>query len=77
MTKDSVRFYDMSTKKSVVLPLSDEFKKDFLEKATFFPYPIVIKNEDHYVILHLDAEWNDRGTVITKVFVDLNELTKK
>ena len=75
MPKNNVRFFDKISKKNINVKLSEEFKQQVLDAAgDFFPYPVIIKHEDHYTILHLDRDFNDRGTVQTEVLLDLDAI---
>ncbi|MHA1819861.1 MAG: hypothetical protein ACTSU2_02565 [Promethearchaeota archaeon] len=70
--KKKLRFYDRISKKSIGLKLTDEFKEELIRIANGqFPYPVIIDHGDHYSILHLDQNFNNRGTVQTKIYLDM------
>ena len=68
-----VRWYCNGCKKVLSFEITQEFKDNFLKVAgDFFPYPIIVAHENHYTIIHLDKQFQDRGTITTKIFVDLD-----
>ncbi|MBD3350557.1 MAG: hypothetical protein GF364_03625 [Candidatus Lokiarchaeota archaeon] len=74
MPNKNVRFYDKISKKTVILPLPEKFKESVMAAAgDFFPYPVIISHDGHYTIIHLDPDFNDRGTVQTKILVNLDD----
>jgi hypothetical protein len=78
MSSNSVLFYDKISKKNVSIVLNDELRDKIFEAAgNFFPYPIIISHDGHYTILHLDQDFKDRGTLHTKIFIDLESYNKQ
>jgi hypothetical protein len=77
MSSSIIYFYDKISKKNVSFSLSDELKAKILDSAgNFFPYPIIISHDGHYTILHMDQDFKDRGTVQTKIFIELEKYAK-
>jgi len=73
-----VRWFCPECKKSLSFELTTEFKKKFTKTAgDFYPYPVIVAHDDHYNIIHLDKQFQDRGSVVSKLFINLNETKKK
>jgi hypothetical protein len=73
-----VRWFCPECKKSLSFELTEEFKKKFTEIAgNFYPYPMIIAHKDHYTIIHLDKQFQDRGSIVTKIFMNLTEKSDK
>lgn len=78
MPGSMIYFYDKISKKNVSFTLSDELKNKIFDAAgNFFPYPIILSHDGHYTILHMDQDFKDRGTVQTKIFIDLDTYNKQ
>ena len=69
-----VRWHCNECKKVLAFELTKEFKENFFKAAgDFFPYPVIVAHENHFTIIHLDKQFQDRGTITSKIFVDLNK----
>lgn len=69
-----VRWHCSECKKVLTFELTNEFEKKFFEAAgDCFPYPVIVAHENHYTIVHLDKQFQDRGTILSKIYVDLNK----
>lgn len=71
MEGEYLRWYCNECKKQLEVKLTTEFKDKFLKVADFFPYPIIFAHENHFSILHVDSNFKDRGSVVSKFLVNL------
>lgn len=49
-------------KNRVFYELSEEEQDLIKEKAIYWPCPLVVRHLDHYLIIHLDDAFKNRGT---------------
>ncbi|MCP4763480.1 MAG: hypothetical protein GY870_17030 [archaeon] len=68
------RWYCKLCKKSVMYEYTEEFKEDLIKKAKgMFPYPIILKHNNHFSIVQLDKQMRDRGTLGTEILINLDK----
>ena len=67
MTGKTIRFYCEYCKETLAIQVTEDLKKEFKEKANKWPYPLVYPHADHYAIIYIDSNWNERGVVASKI----------
>ena len=43
------------------------FESKFKEKAKYSPYPILFPHDDHWAVIYLDHDFEDRGIVVSEL----------
>ena len=73
-----VRWFCQECKKSLSFEITEEFKKKLTKIAgDFYPYPVIVAHNGHYTILHLDKQFQDRGSVVSKLLIKLDNTKRK
>ena len=67
MAGKTIRFYCEYCKETLSIQVTENLEKEFKEKANKWPYPLVYPHADHYAIIYVDSNWQERGVVCTKI----------
>ncbi len=62
-----IRFYCEYCKETLAIHVTESLEKEFKEKANKWPYPLVYPHSDHYAIIYIDGNWQERGVVCSKI----------
>lgn len=67
MPEKKIRFGCKICNKTITLALSDEFQENFKNTADKWPYPLVYAHAGHWAIVYVDADFRERGVVVTSI----------
>jgi len=74
MTDKKVRFYCEYCKETLSIPITEELSNEFKEKTDKWPYPLVFPHSDHYAIIYIDENWQERGVVCSRISIKEKKL---
>ena len=69
MTGKTLRFYCEYCKKTLAIQITKDLEKELKEKANKWPYPLVYPHSDHYAIIYIDSNYQERGVVCSKISI--------
>ncbi len=69
MTGKSIRFYCECCKETLAIQVTESLENEFKEKADKWPYPLVYYHSNHYAVIYIDSNWNERGVVCSKISI--------
>jgi len=66
----------------VYYELSEEEQGIIKKKAGYWPCPVIVKHRDHFLVIHLDESFSNRGTETSNVLLkneamDIEKLAKE
>ena len=67
MAGKTIRFYCTYCKETLAIHVTESLEKEFKEKANKWPYPLVYPHADHYAIIYIDSNWQERGVVCSRI----------
>ena len=70
MTGKTLRFYCEYCKETLAIQITESLEKEFKEKANKWPYPLVYPHSDHYAIIYVDSNYQERGVVASKISIN-------
>ncbi|OLS15117.1 MAG: hypothetical protein RBG13Loki_1252 [Promethearchaeota archaeon CR_4] len=53
----------------VYYELSEQEQKIIKKSAVYWPCPVIVKHRDHFLVIHLDENFQNRGTETSKVLL--------
>ncbi len=65
----------------VYYDLNEDEQKDVKKRASYWPCPVIVPHFDHFLVIHLDENFQNRGTESSNVMLkhdaeDLEKFTK-
>jgi len=70
MPGKTIRFYCEYCKETIPIQVTESLEKEFKEKANKWPYPLVYHHSDHFSIIYIDENWQERGVVCSRISID-------
>jgi hypothetical protein len=63
--------------KTITLNFSEEAQAKFKDIADKWPYPLIYQHNDHWVVVYVDTNFQERGVIPTKFLLDEKDANEK